>query len=390
MVKKEKIFALLLLFFVILLPFTAQAEVSQQVADSIAGVLNTAEDCSTCSYYASEHSAAGMINTIVIAVLVLLGSIWLYSGQKKFYILLLGIFISGAVAASYFAAPYFFSQQENVPANCPVIDTKGSENTFTAPGNEFQSVSSPKAEKDTLAAVPVVSDEFTNASSDEFKNGSTDEFSNASKDEFKSGSNDEFSSAGNEFATTDTKAGIPPPEDVRKINYTMIYEPLAIFIILALIGFLIKYEWFRKTRSFFLIASVIYLGFYRGACPCMISSFQNGVLMIFGVPSVISTVLTAIIMGLYNKFKNNKNKEEEDSKLIKQSIQALLRNELLQNGVRFIKLGWVDPANKQNYDNMYSNYHLLGKNGVMDELHDEVMNLPMQEPTKPSKKKASV
>ena len=113
-------------------------------------------------------------------------------------------------------------------------------------------------------------------------------------------------------------------------------------------------------------------------------------LMIFGVPSVISTVLTAVIMGLYNKFKNNKNKEEEDSKLIKQSIQALLRNELLQNGVKFIKSGWVDAANKQNYDNMYSNYHLLGKNGVMDELHDEVMNLPMQEPAKPSKKKANV
>ena len=191
MVKKEKIFALLLLFFVILLPFTAQAEVSRQVADSIASVLNTAEDCSTCSYYASEHSAAGMINTIVIAVLVLLGSIWLYSGQKKFYILLLGIFISGAVAASYFAAPYFFSQQENVPANCPVIDTKGSENTFTAPGNEFQSVHPEKVDKDTAAILPAASDKFSGTSSDEFKNGNTDEFSNASKDEFKSGGNDE-------------------------------------------------------------------------------------------------------------------------------------------------------------------------------------------------------
>ena len=312
MVKKEKIFALLLLFFVILLPFTAQAEVSRQVADSIASVLNTAEDCSTCSYYASEHSTAGMINTIVIAVLVLLGSIWLYAGQKKFYILLLGIFISGAVAASYFAAPYFFSQQENVPANCPVIDTKGSENTFTAPGSEFQSVRPEKVDKDTAAILPAASDKFSGTSSDEFKNGNTDEFSNASKDEFKregndeftsaskdefkSGSNDEFSSAGNEIAASDTKAGTPPPEEVRKINYTMIYEPLAIFLILALISFLIKYEWFRKTRSFFLIASVIYLGFYRGACPCMISSFQNGILMIFGVPVAWESLLWFLVL----------------------------------------------------------------------------------------------
>ncbi|HNX88628.1 MAG TPA: 4Fe-4S binding protein [Paludibacteraceae bacterium] len=279
-----------------MLPFTAHAEVSQQAADSIAHKLNLAEDCSTCSYYATEHSVAGMINTIIIAVLVLLGSIWLYAEKKKFYILLLGVLISGAVAASYFAAPYFFSQQENVPENCPVNENKGSENTFTSPGSEFEPVETVKADKDTTAIVAVKSDEYKATPSDEFKSASSEEFSNGSKDEFTSVSTDEFSSDTSEFSTENAKTDPTKTEEIRKINYTMIYEPLAIFLILALISLLIKYEWFRKIRGFFLLASVIYLGFYRGACPCMISSFQNGVLMIFGVPVAWESLLWFLVL----------------------------------------------------------------------------------------------
>ncbi|MBP1664754.1 MAG: iron-sulfur binding protein [Bacteroidetes bacterium] len=287
-IKKQKIIILLLLFLVVTLPFTAHAEVSQQVADSIARKLNLAEDCSTCNYYASEHSVAGMINTIIIAVLVLLGSIWLYAGKKKLYILLLGVLISGAVAASYFAAPYFFSQQENIPENCPIAGNKGTENTFTSPGSEFESVGTVIADKDTAAIAAVETDEFKATPSDEFKSGNSDEFTNASKNE--------FSTDTSEFSAENAKTDPTQSEVTRKINYTMIYEPLAIFLILGLISLLIKYEWFRKTRGFFLLASVIYLGFYRGACPCMISSFQNGVLMIFGVPVAWESLLWFLVL----------------------------------------------------------------------------------------------
>jgi ferredoxin len=48
------------------------------------------------------------------------------------------------------------------------------------------------------------------------------------------------------------------------------------------IGFFIKYQKFRNARGIFLIATVAILGFWKGACPCPISSFQNLVLAGFG------------------------------------------------------------------------------------------------------------
>lgn len=36
---------------------------------------------------------------------------------------------------------------------------------------------------------------------------------------------------------------------------------------------------------------------------------------------------------------------------------------------------------------MYTKYHSLGKNGVMDGIHEKVMALPEEKPTKVTKKK---
>ena len=110
-------------------------------------------------------------------------------------------------------------------------------------------------------------------------------------------------------------------------------------------------------------------------------------LMLIGVPSIISTLVTAVIIMLVKKSKKAREDEKKDSIIIKQSIQALLRNELLQSEEKFVKQGWVDTANKQNYDNMYYHYHSLGKNGVMDHIHDQVMLLPTEKPEKALKDK---
>lgn len=64
---------------------------------------------------------------------------------------------------------------------------------------------------------------------------------------------------------------------------------------------MIKYPWFRKTRALFLLAGLVYLGFYRGACPCMISSFQNTVLAILGVSIKLESLLwfLLLVVGAY-------------------------------------------------------------------------------------------
>ncbi|WP_346861412.1 4Fe-4S binding protein [uncultured Draconibacterium sp.] len=49
-----------------------------------------------------------------------------------------------------------------------------------------------------------------------------------------------------------------------------------------LAGILVRFKTTRKLKTFMLLGTLVYLGFISGACPCMISSFQNVVLYIIG------------------------------------------------------------------------------------------------------------
>lgn len=50
-------------------------------------------------------------------------------------------------------------------------------------------------------------------------------------------------------------------------------------------GFAFRFSKGRNFRMVFLLASVVYLGFYSGGCPCMISSIQNLILFLLGEPT---------------------------------------------------------------------------------------------------------
>ncbi len=264
-----KPFSIKLFFFVCMLltGIALHAEVSPAVADSIERLLNhSPAGCDqSCSLYAQEHPGASLTNTIFISLLLVLGSAWLYVTYKKKYIIVVGSVLAALVLGSYFAQPLFRTKE--IPANCPVLKQSTvpihPADSFAAPGAEFS--------QDTTSAATA-----GNATS-------PGEFTQASSDEFSSASANEFSAQNSEFQAADSSAVTPVKEPVRKINYTMIYEPVIIFLILGLIGLMIRYPWFRKLRGLFLLGGLLYLGFYRGGCPCMISSFQNTALLILGI-----------------------------------------------------------------------------------------------------------
>lgn len=65
---------------------------------------------------------------------------------------------------------------------------------------------------------------------------------------------------------------------------------------------------------------------------------------------------------------------------VKRGVQALLRDRLLQ-GYKFYRAqGWADEDDRSNLENVYVQYHALGANGVMDNLHDRFLQLPMDPP----------
>ena len=96
--------------------------------------------------------------------------------------------------------------------------------------------------------------------------------------------------------------------------------------------------------------------------------------------SIMSAVIASIIAFLFQVIFNKAakaNKEikqsEENSRL---ALQALLRTELRRYGKIYLNKGWIDDADKDDYNNLYERYHNLGKNGVMDDMYNKVMKLP--------------
>ena len=59
-------------------------------------------------------------------------------------------------------------------------------------------------------------------------------------------------------------------------------------------------------------------------------------------------------------------------------VQAMLRDRLLQGYRHYEEKGYADYDDRSNMENMYNAYHNLGKNGVMDSMHDKFLKLPEQ------------
>ena len=61
-------------------------------------------------------------------------------------------------------------------------------------------------------------------------------------------------------------------------------------------------------------------------------------------------------------------------------VQALLRDRLLQGYKHYFKKGWADNNDRENMENIYQQYHGLGKNGVMDDMREKFRALPLFPP----------
>ena len=61
---------------------------------------------------------------------------------------------------------------------------------------------------------------------------------------------------------------------------------------------------------------------------------------------------------------------------IKFGVQALLRAQMIDDYNRYSKLGYAPIYARENFENCWKQYHSLGANGVMDDLHDKFMDLP--------------
>ena len=59
-------------------------------------------------------------------------------------------------------------------------------------------------------------------------------------------------------------------------------------------------------------------------------------------------------------------------------VQALLRDRLYYEYNKYMERGYAPIYAKENFENMWQQYHNLGVNGVMDEVHNTFMELPTE------------
>lgn len=92
-------------------------------------------------------------------------------------------------------------------------------------------------------------------------------------------------------------------------------------------------------------------------------------LCLFSVP----TLLLAVFKVLFSQLK-----------AVKLGLQALLRAQLISDWNKWNERGYAPIYARENFQNCWLQYHSLGANGVLDDIHERFLELP----TEPQDEKA--
>ena len=97
-------------------------------------------------------------------------------------------------------------------------------------------------------------------------------------------------------------------------------------------------------------------------------------LCLLGVP--------ALIAGGFKYLYSSLKKNTADTEAVKIGIQALLRSQMIADYNKWTDRGYAPIYARDNFENCWKQYHALGVNGVMDDLHEKFLELPTEPPEK--------
>lgn len=89
-------------------------------------------------------------------------------------------------------------------------------------------------------------------------------------------------------------------------------------------------------------------------------------LTLLGIPGMIASLFTFIRL------------QRRQDNAVRAGLRAILRDRLLQAFRGCARRGYAAPDERQNFENMYVQYHALGGNGVMDDVRRKFFALPME------------
>ena len=95
---------------------------------------------------------------------------------------------------------------------------------------------------------------------------------------------------------------------------------------------------------------------------------------------VLSYLIPAVLGGtlgyMSTKFKQSKEEKAKKEQAIEEGLQALLRNELVRRYREYESKGELTILDKENIEAMFKQYEILGGNGTVKHLMEELLSLP--------------
>ena len=81
-----------------------------------------------------------------------------------------------------------------------------------------------------------------------------------------------------------------------------------------------------------------------------------------------------------NQEEQKKKQEEQERKnqAVERGVQALLRNELIRRFREYETKKEISMLDKENMDHMFEEYFNLGGNGLMKEIYNEYLEIPIK------------
>lgn len=93
---------------------------------------------------------------------------------------------------------------------------------------------------------------------------------------------------------------------------------------------------------------------------------------------VVFSAVLLIMGGALKKLAHELRCEMKEQRAIKAGVHALLRDQLIKSYNYFMEKGEIQIHDRDNIKHLYDQYHDLGANGVIDNLIQEMMRLPVK------------
>lgn len=89
--------------------------------------------------------------------------------------------------------------------------------------------------------------------------------------------------------------------------------------------------------------------------------------------------IPALIAGMFRFLHIQIRENRTENKALKSGIQALLRAQMISEYNKWSEKGYAPIYARENFENCWAQYHSLGVNGVMDDIHGKFLQLPTEE-----------